>query len=336
MFIRNALFITCLLLFFGCKKKSVEYIHNEGFIFGTTYSLIYQSEKGDLHEEIRQALFSLNKSLSPFDTSSIISQFNKGKENVVADSFFIDVFTKSIEINRISDGVFDITLAPLINAWGFGFEKYNSVNQGIIDSLLQYVGMKNVYIEKDTIKRKKDGIMLNASAIAKGYGVDVIANLLKSNGVKNFMVEIGGEISTNGVNRQGKAWRIAIDKPVFDKNPEKREFKMFLKLSGQSVATSGNYRNFFIKDGKIFGHTIDPRTGYPVQLSVLSSTIVANNCMTADAYATVCLVIGLEQSLKLIENTPEIEGAFIYELTECGLFGVAYSSGFEQYIEQIF
>lgn len=330
------LIFTSVLIFLtaGCGRKSNEYIHNKGFIFGTTYSLIYESPDSDLHDEIRLLLLSVSKSLSPFDTSSIISKFNKGEENVVADSFFIDVFTKAVEINQISNGTFDITVAPLVNAWGFGYEKYETVNENIIDSLLQFVGMQNVYIEDNIIKRKKNGISLNASAIAKGYGVDVVAKFLKSRGINNFMVEIGGEIITKGVNKEGNLWRIGVDKPVDNHVPENREFMMILNISGKALATSGNYRNFFTKDGKKYGHTINPKTGYPIQLSILSASIIADDCMTADAYATVCMVIGLDESIKLIENTPNIEGCFIYE-TDNGGLSIAYTSGFEKYILNI-
>ena len=327
-------FFTTILIFItaSCGKKPAQYIHNEGFIFGTIYHLTYQSSEGDLHNEIRQLLLSVNQSLSPFDTSSIISRFNKGEENVVADSFFIEVFTKSAEISSISNGAFDITVAPLINFWGFGFERYETINEELIDSLLQFVGMENVYIENNIIKRKKEGVTLNASAIAKGYGVDVVANFLRNRGVKNFMVEIGGDLAAEGINPSRNVWQIGITKPVDEFMPEKQEYAMILKITGKSVATSGNYRNFIIRDGKKYGHTINPRTGYPIQLSILSASIIADDCMTADAYATVCMVIGLEESIALIENTPNIEGLFIYELPDSDVLGVAYTSGVEGYI----
>ena len=277
-------------------------------------------------------LSAVNQSLSTFDPNSIISRFNQGAENVAADSFFVDVFTKAVEVSEISDGAFDITIAPIVNAWGFGFEKHETVNAQIIDSLMQFVGMQNVYLDDGIIKRKKPGVMLNVSAIAKGYGVDVVANYLKNSGIKNFMVEIGGEIVTGGVNKKGNMWRIAINSPTDDISLDNRQFTMILQLSGKGLATSGNYRNFHVIDGKKQGHTIDPRTGYPVQTSVLSATIIAPDCMTADAFATVCMVIGLEKSLKLLETVPNIEGCFIYETNNDGITDVAYTSGFEKYI----
>jgi len=327
------LFLTAIWIFLiaGCKNKPVEYFHNNGFIFGTVYNVVYDNSAGDLYDEIRQLLLAVNNSLSPFDEGTIISQFNRGEENVVADSYFIDVFTKAVEINRISDGAFDITLAPVINAWGFGFEKYDMVTDEIIDSLMQFTGMENVYIENNIIKRKKEGVTLNASAIAKGHAVDVVANFLRNRGVKNFMVDIGGEIATEGVNPNGNIWRIGIAKPIYEH--ENGEFMMILNLSGKALATSGNYRNFFIRDGKKYGHTIDPKTGRPVQLSILSASIIADDCMTADAYATVCMVIGIEASIALIESIPNIEGVLIYKLPDCETLSVVYTSGFERYIQ---
>jgi thiamine biosynthesis lipoprotein len=327
-------FIIILIFLSACGNKSAKYITNEGLIFGTTYSIIYEDINGDFHDEIKEVLLSFNKSLSAFDSMSIISRFNRG-EDVIADSLFIEVFTKSVEINRVTSGAFDITIAPVINAWGFGFKKSESISDAVVDSLLQYIGIDNVYIENGIIKRKVDGVMLNASAIAKGYGVDVVSKYIKSKGINNYMVEIGGEISTSGINSKGTQWRIGIDKPVYEHSPANREFMMVLQLSGQSLATSGNYRNYFIKDGIKYGHIIDPLTGYPVQVSILSASIVANDCITADAYATACMVLVLDKSIELIESLPEIEACFIYEINGSEMFGVVYTSGFEQYILMI-
>ena len=343
IFMRLLLLTTVLILnFTGCKNQR-EYIHNEGFIFGTVYNIKYESKNGDLHKEIKKLLFEVNKSLSPFDTSSIISRFNNGEDKVFADSFFVDVFNKSVEISNLTDGAFDITIAHLINLWGFGFEKYDTITHEIIDSLMQFTGMEKVYISDGIIKRKKDGIMLNASAIAKGYGVDVVANFLKQSGLKNFMVEIGGEISASGVNQKKNPWRIGIENPLktdivepnnhkSTKNLENKEFKIIVKLSEKSMATSGNYNNFREINGKNYGHTIDPRTGYPVQPSFLSATIIASDCMTADAFATVCMVIGLEKSMELLEKTDNVEGLFIFEKEDTSEIDVAFTSGFENYI----
>ncbi|MCL2072659.1 MAG: FAD:protein FMN transferase [Marinilabiliaceae bacterium] len=321
---RNSLFILILTLFLnGCGNNNAEYIFNEGFIFGTTYHIKYENKEGDLHNEIKELLMSVNQSLSPFDTNSIIGRFNSGADNVLADSFFIDVFNKANEVYKLSDGAFDITIAPLVNLWGFGFEKHEVINDQIIDSLLQFVGMENIFIENDTIYRQKEGIILNASAIAKGYGVDVVAFLFKSRGINNFMIEIGGEVFAKGVNQKRKIWQIAVENPI-----NQGEFEIIVPLDNKALATSGNYRNFNTIDGQKQGHIIDPRTGYPVQSSLLSASIIANNCMTADAFATACMVLGLEKSIELIEKTENVEGAFIYQIDENGTVGIKFTNGF--------
>ncbi|MDR2927065.1 MAG: FAD:protein FMN transferase [Cytophagaceae bacterium] len=327
-------FVSFILLA-GCSN-SAKYIYNEGLIFGTFYHLTYEDVEGDLHGEIKELLNLFNRSLSTFDTASVISRFNRGEKDVVADRFFTETFAKAKEVHHESGGAFDITIAPIANAWGFGFEKRTEVTPEIIDSLMQFVGMDNVYIENGIIHKKKEGVMLNVSAIAKGYGVDVVAKFLKSRGIGNYTVEIGGEVATSGVNPKGNAWRIGINKPVDDVTAAQNgEYKLILQLSGQALATSGNYRNYYIKDGKKFAHTIDPRTGYAVQLSILSTSIVADDCMTADAYATACMVLGVDDAMTLIERIPNVEGCFIYELTDSGIQGVAYTDGFDKYMASV-
>ncbi len=320
-----------IVLLFGCSTKHTSYIYNEGEVFGTFYHFTYDNSAGDKHKEIMALLEMFNKSLSTYDESSTISRFNRGDVDVVADTFFKHVFETAIEISEKSFGAFDMTVAPLVNAWGFGFSKIDQVTPEVIDSLRQYVGMSNVSVENGVIVAKKTGVMLDASAIAKGYGVDVVALFLKQHGIKNFMVEIGGEVTTSGVNPKNDFWRIGIDKPIDDVFVSKRELQLIIKISGKALATSGNYRNFYVKEGKKYAHTIDPRTGYPVQHSLLSTSIVADDCMTADAYATACMVLGLDDSMALIESLPNTEACFIYQSDS--VTNVAFSSGFAEYVD---
>ncbi|WP_026473777.1 FAD:protein FMN transferase [Alkaliflexus imshenetskii] len=331
MNIKNLALFWLLLLLFGCGSKENSYQVNEGWIFGTTYRIVYDS-KEDHHESIRALLDSFNRSLSTFDSTSVISRVNRGEEGVVADPFFKHLFKNAEKITRETNGAFDMTVAPLVNAWGFGFKKMDSVNQQIVDSLLQFVGMDFVTIQDGVIVKNKPGVMLDGSAIAKGYGVDVVASHLKSYGIRNLMVEIGGEVSTLGVNPKGQLWRIGIDRPIDDPSASNRELQMIIGLSGQALATSGNYRNFYVKDGIKYAHTIDPRTGFPVNHSLLSASVIAADCMSADAYATACMVLGIDESLALIESLPGVEACFIYH-TESGE-QVVYTTGFDQYIHQ--
>ncbi len=173
--------------------------------------------------------------------------------------------------------------------------------------------------------------MLDVNAIAKGYSSDVVANFLKSKGVKNFMVEIGGEIVTNGINSKGEIWKLGVDKPIDDPSALNRELEMIVEISGKAMATSGNYRNFYIKDGKKYAHTINPKTGYPVQHNLLCATIIADDCMTADALATACMVIGFEEGVKLIESIDGVEAAFIYN--DNSQNKVYMTSGFQRYVK---
>lgn len=318
------------MLISGCAPKKVGYIYNEGEVFGTFYHFTYDSLAGDQHEAILALLEAFNHSLSTYDSTSVISRFNRGETGVKADAWFRQVFETAKVISARSDGAFDMTVAPLVNAWGFGFNKMDQVTPGVIDSLRQLVGMDYVTIDSQGfIVSEKPGLMLDASAIAKGYGVDVVAGFLQSKGVENFLVEIGGELATAGVNPRGNPWRVGIDKPVDDPLVANRELQFVVQLSGKAMATSGNYRNFYVKDGKKFAHTIDPRTGYPVEHSLLSATIVAGNCMTADAYATACMVLGLEKSKALIEPLSGVEACFIYQNGDS--LSISFTSGFEQY-----
>ncbi|GAO28163.1 FAD:protein FMN transferase [Geofilum rubicundum] len=220
-----------------------------------------------------------------------------------------------------------MTVGPLVNAWGFGFQNRSDISDELIDRLLLLVGMDQVWLEGERVLKKQPGVMLDGAAIAKGYGVDVVADFLAQKGITNYLVEIGGEVVTAGINSRGIAWRIGIDKPVDDTTASQREFQMIIEVSGRALATSGNYRNFYMEDGKKYAHTIDPRTGYPVEHSLLSASIIAPSCMEADAYATACMVMGLEASKDLINRLPDVEACFIYH-TDVG-DEVFLTEGFE-------
>ncbi|ASB49641.1 FAD:protein FMN transferase [Alkalitalea saponilacus] len=323
---RILFFVAVSFLFLACELEK-EYHVNGGRIFGTSYRIVYESSE-DHHNEIHSLLDSFNRSLSTYDSTSIISRINRCEEGVVPDPFFKKVFRTAQMVTAQTNGAFDMTVAPLVNAWGFGFQKMADVTPELVDSLLQFVGMHHIDIINGKVVKKIPGVMLDGGAIAKGYGVDVVASHLASLGVKNYMVEIGGEVATRGHNPQGNFWRIGIDRPIDDPLVLERKTELIVHLSGESLATSGNYRNFYIRDGKKYAHTIDPRTGYPVSHNLLSATIIAPNCMLADAYATACMVIGLEESIELIERLTDVEACFIIDSD--GEYEVIYSSGFHQ------
>lgn len=297
-----------------------------GLIFGTMYNVTYQS-KADLKSAIDSTLKVFDGSLSPFNDTATISRINRN-ERVIADEFFTTVFRRSMEISEATDGAFDITVAPLVNAWGFGFKQGRFPDSLMVDSLLQLTGYQKVSMnQQGEVVKQDERMMLNCSAIAKGYAVDVIANLLKSKGVKNMMVDIGGEVVVCGKNPKEKNWRIGINKPVDDSLATNQELQTIIEITDVAMATSGNYRNFYYKDDRKYAHTIDPRTGYPVQHSLLSATVIANDCMTADAYATAFMVMGVEKALEMAESTPNIEAFFIFA-DEAGKTQTCQTNGF--------
>ena len=287
------------------------YQHNKGFIFGTVYNITYQSDK-NLEKEIIRELDKVDASLSPFNEKSIISKINRNEEAVV-DNYFYDVFNLAMQISEDTNGAFDITVAPIVNAWGFGFKSGSSPTSQYIDSLKQFIGYKKVRIDKDKhVVKQDERIMLDCSAIAKGYGSDVVARLFNAKGIKNYMIEIGGEIVASGLSEKRLPWKIGITKPSEDSLGTSNELQTILNITDCAMATSGNYRNFYYKNGKRYAHTIDPRTGYPIQHNILSATVIAKSCAQADAYATSFMVLGLKEAKKILERHPQLLAYLIY------------------------
>lgn len=292
------------------QQRNMPYQHNSGNIFGTIYSFTYQSED-DLHDQILKELDKVDASLSTFRENSIISKVNRN-EDVRLDKMFVEVFTMAENISKDTDGAFDCTVAPLVNLWGFGFKTGAKPSKQVIDSLMQVTGYEKIALVDGKIRKQDPRVMLDCSAIAKGYGSDVVARFLRSKGVKNFMVEIGGEIVTQGISEKRLPWKIGVIKPSDDSLNVNQELQTVLNVTDKAMATSGNYRKFYYKDGKKYAHTIDPKTGYPVQHNILSSTVLAENCATADAYATSFMVMGLEKARKVLDRHPELMAYFIY------------------------
>lgn len=308
----------------GCFNKK-EYFEDSGTVFHTLYHIKYESHEL-LTEKIDAELQQFNLSLNPFNPNSIISKVNNN-EPVEVDPWFKEVFTKSLEVSAATDGVFDITCAPMVNLWGFGFNKMDSVTPQMIDSIKSFVGYQKIRLEGSRIVKDDSRVIINCSAIAKGYACDVIARLLEKEGVENYMVEIGGEVTMKGVNAQGDCWRIGINKPEDETTGMKNEVEEVVQLCKKGgIATSGNYRNYYVKDGKKYAHTIDPRTGYPAQQDILSATVVADDCMTADAYATSFMAMGTKAMRKLVTKTKGIEYFIIYT-DSIGNQQIEYSKG---------
>jgi thiamine biosynthesis lipoprotein len=282
----------------------------EGKIFGTLYNITYQCDD-DLKPDIEQELSRLNKSLSPFNKESIITKVNNNEE-VKTDAFFQKVFHCSMEISGETDGAFDITVAPLVNAWNFGFKKETWPSPKMIDSLLQITGYQKIIMRNDSVIKQDPRIMITCSAVAKGYASDIIGELLDKKGIKNYMINIGGEIVVKGKNPKKEFWHIGINKPIDDSLAANQEIQTILRLTDAGIATSGNYRNYYYKNGKKYTHTIDPHTGYPVTHNLLSATVIAQDCMTADALATAFMVMGFDKAKTFANTHPNIAVYFIY------------------------
>jgi thiamine biosynthesis lipoprotein len=274
------------------QQQSMPYQHNKGFVFGTIYNVTYQSPS-DLQEEIEAELKKVDLEFSMFNDSSTVARINRG-EKVTPGPMYQEVYELAQTVNKETDGAFDITVAPLVNAWGFGFKHEQLPTRHQVDSLLK-------------IRNQVD-----FAAIAKGYGSDVIARLMRRHNIQNFMIEIGGEIVTQGLSDKRLPWKIGVTKPTDDSLSVSGELQTVLNVTDIAMATSGNYRNFYYKGGRKYAHTIDPKTGYPVQHSLLSATVLAEDCAVADAYATAFMVMGVDRAKKVLERHPELMAYFIY------------------------
>ena len=293
-----------LLLLPNTPKK--QYYHNQGNVFGTYYNIRYESTE-DLHQAIQQRLQEFDHSLSMFNPQSVISKVNRN-DSVVTDSLFKAMYHEAHAISQLSGGAFDITVAPLVNAWGFGtkIQEPRTKNQDInLDSIKAFVGYQHIRLNNHHLEKDDNRITLDASAIAKGYACDVVADLLRENGCQNLLVDIGGEVVLQGVNDKGNAWRVGITRPTIDATGAAKELQEVIASSDLCMATSGNYLQYYFVDGQRRSHTIDPRNGYPVQHSLLSATVTASTCMRADALATACMVLGEQAALDMINQTTD-------------------------------
>ena len=285
--------------------------HSDGMVFGTVWHATYQCDSL-LSHSIMEELARVDASLSMFNPHSTVSRINSG-ESEETDSLFRMVFTQAQQISEATGGCFDVTVAPLVNAWGFGFKKGTLPDSAQVDSLLQFVGWEKVTLDDNLLHKEDPRMVLDFSAIAKGFGVDQVAGLMHRKGIANFMIEIGGEIVVSGHNPKGEKWSIGVNKPVEDSTSTNQEVETILHLTDCAMATSGNYRNFYVSpDGRKLSHTIDPHSGFPVQHSILSSTVVAPTCSMADAFATSFMVMGLDEAKKVLSQHPELKALFIY------------------------
>ena len=319
------LIIGTILILSKSKQAAPEYRSAQGLVFGTRYNITYLYN-ADLKPEIEHTMALVDIALSMFNEQSTISAVNSSESIQVTDTIFLKVYRRAMEISDWTGGAFDITVAPAVNAWGFGFKHAENIRQATIDSLKEIIGYKKIHEQDGLITKDDPRIMLDCSAIAKGFGSDMVADMFRSKGINDFMVEIGGEIVVSGHNPKGKLWNIGISKPVDDSLSINNELQTVIPVTDIAMATSGNYRNFYMKDGRKYAHTIDPHTCMPVSHTLLSATVFAPDCATADALATSMMVMGLDSAQALCNRHPEIEAYFIYQAPD-GTLSCHFANG---------
>ena len=318
------------LLLTACHPQQQQYYEVSGRLH-TSYHFKFQHTES-LEQEIDEQLKYFYYLFNAFDSTSVISKINRN-EMVKVDTLFQKVFAKAIEVSSQTEGAYDITCAPLINLWGFGFSNKDSVSPALIDSVRQFIGYRKVHLDGDRIVKEDSRLIMNFSSLADGAVCDMVATLLERHGVTNYLVEFGGEMRVRGVNAEGKNWRLGITKPTDDSTGLYQELEQIICFpEPRGMATSGNYRNFYIKEGRKYAHTIDPREGSPVQRDILSATIVAQDAMTADAYATAFMVLGSEEAKKLSAKVPGLEYFIICADSTGGNYHTEYSEGFRRFM----
>ncbi|NNC70810.1 MAG: FAD:protein FMN transferase [Flavobacteriaceae bacterium] len=307
------LFFLSLILVISCKKnENKEYTKLQGQAFGTSFHITYD-DKRDFINSIDSLFYRVNKSLSTYISNSDISKINRGDTTVVVDSYFIEVFKKSLKIYKETNGVFDPTIGILVNAWGFGPEKaFNKPDTSRVIHLMKYVGFDKVSLENNMVKKDSDSIYFDFNAIAKGFAVDLAGRFLESKGVDNYLVEIGGEIRSRGVKNDGSIWKAGIENPNDDGT---RSIQKIIELKDESMATSGNYRKFKVDSltGKKYVHILNAKTGYSTQSSLLSVSVIAPlDCADVDGYATALMAMSLPDAKQFLNNHRDLRAYLIY------------------------
>ncbi|MGB8492314.1 MAG: FAD:protein FMN transferase [Bacteroidales bacterium] len=329
------LIVPAMLSLASCTNRAAEYSSFTGFAQGTTYSMVFENtgrtNVEEVKKQVERILNEFDMSLSLYKDSSILSKVNRN-ENVAVDPYFEKAFRISEEISALTSGAFDITVGPLVKAWGFGPDAHRNMTDSKRDSLLKLVGMDKVELRNDKVIKADPRITLDFNAIAQGYSVDVISDYFKARGFKSYLVEIGGEVRVKG-DKGGVLWRIGIDKPADNNNYPGMDLQAIISLKDRALATSGNYRKFYIENGVKYSHTIDPRTGYPARNTLLSATVVASDCASADGIATACMVMGKGKAIEFIGLHPEFDAFFVYS-DESGNYMTWISENLKRFVSQ--
>ncbi len=333
---RIFLFILPFSLIVSSCSPQPEYAEINGLTQGTTYHIVVEKNPGldimALRQKIENLLTEVDNSLSIYNDSSVISLINAGVSDVT-DTLFREVFRSAAIVSELSGGLFDITIGPLVKAWGFGPDAMKRFDETMLDSLLALVGMDKVRLDDERLVRADSNMFIDVNAIAQGYTVDLLVELLRQEGIDECLVEVGGEVRTAG-DKKGVGWHVGIDTPADGNYIPGADMQAKVRLDNRALATSGNYRKFFVEDGVKYSHTIDPRTGYPVRHTLLSATVIAAECAYADAWATACMVAGPDAAMALIEKHDFLEGYLIFS-DEKGEMKSWMSEGLKNLIEEL-
>lgn len=312
-----------MALLASCSRESSKYVVLDGFAQGSTYHIVYNIPDNNNQDSVKAAIEGIfakgfediNNSISGYDSLSILSRFNRN-ENPLLDSIFIEIYNFSMEFFEISGGMVDVTSAPLFDLWGFGFTRKEKITQEKIDSVKRFTGREMFTLRRSDsgcyLAKRDSRAKLNFNAIAPGYTADYFARKLTCAGVSDFMIEVGGEIYCKGKNPKGENWKVGIDNPVDGNYIPGNDLADIVELTDKGIVTSGNYRKFYVEDGKKYSHTIDPVSGCPVQHNLLSATVIAENAILADAYATYFMVLGVEKAKEFLSTHPELEARLMY------------------------
>jgi len=322
------------ILFTSCRKQQP--VHLQGEAQGTYYSMIYyDSLNRDLQPEVDSILHAFDQSVSLWVPSSVLSRVNRNDTAVILDDNFIGNFNYSQQVSKATGGAFDITVGPLVEAWGFGFESREKVGKHLVDSLLPLVGYQKIKLINGKVIKANPGMQIDFNGIAQGYSDDVVGRFFDGLGIHNYLINIGGEVKAKGQKPDGSSWMVGIEKPSANKNSP-QILKAVITLKNMSVATSGSYRKYYIENGIRYSHTIDPKTGYPVQHSLLSVSVLTKNTALADAYATAFMVMGHKKARKFVEQNPSLEAFFIWSDKTTGNFKAYATPGFKKCITKEF
>lgn len=313
--------LCCLLTNCNTIEKQQFFGNTQGSYYSITY---FDEQNRDFSSDFDSIFKEIESTLSLWDENSIIRRVNRNDTSVVLNKIFIDNFNYAMRAAELSNGYFDPTIGPLVQAWGFHFKEGMEMTPEIVDSLKQLVGYRKIRIENNKIVKENPNMTLDFNAVAQGYTTDMIGDFLLSKNVNNFLVDVGGEILARGRKPNGELWKVGIEKPAENKDSE-RIVQEIVELENRSIVTSGNYRKYVERGGKRYSHSLNPMTGYPAENKLLSATIIADNTAWADCLASICMVVGLEKAIEIVESSEDdIDAYFIYvdennEVKELGI-----------------